>query len=61
MSSEGAEFFVERQCAMVSGTIKAMIQGNFVESKGLVNLSQIRAPILEKVCEWIFWLPFGCQ
>ncbi len=49
MSSEGAEFFVERQCAMVSGTIKAMIQGSFVESKGFVNLSQIRTVILEKV------------
>eukprot|EP01084_Bolivina_argentea_P267627 454368_1 len=55
VSSEGAEFFVERQCAMISGTIKAMIQGNFVESKGLVNLSQIRAPILEKIVQYMYY------
>jgi hypothetical protein len=37
VSSEGAEFWVDRKCAMVSGTIKAMLSGSFVESKGEVS------------------------
>lgn len=28
ISAEGHEFFVNRKCAMVSGTIKAMLSGN---------------------------------
>ncbi|CAM9836783.1 unnamed protein product, partial [Hapterophycus canaliculatus] len=27
VSAEGAEFWVDRKCAMVSGTIKAMLSG----------------------------------
>jgi len=32
ISMEGHEFFVSRRCAMVSGTIKAMLEGIFVPS-----------------------------
>ena len=28
ISAEGHEFYVDRKCAMVSGTIKAMLSGN---------------------------------
>lgn len=31
MSAEGAEFWVDRKCAMVSGTIKAMLSGEGAE------------------------------
>ena len=30
VSAEGAEFWVDRKCAMVSGTIKAMLSGAYV-------------------------------
>lgn len=29
VSAEGAEFWVDRKCAMVSGTIKAMLSGGY--------------------------------
>ena len=31
VSADGAEFFVHRKCAMVSGTIRTMLEGQFAE------------------------------
>lgn len=38
ISAEGHEFFVDRKCAMVSGTIKAMLAGGLLcNAVGLFN------------------------
>jgi len=49
ISGEGHEFFVDRRCAMVSGTIKAMLSGQFAESRGEIRFPEIPGVILEKV------------
>ncbi len=54
VSAEGAEFWVDRRCAMVSKVIKTMLEGNFTESRGEVTFADIRAPILEKVTHTAF-------
>ena len=40
---------MERQIAMVSGTIKAMLMGQFAESKGEIRFPEITSQILEKL------------
>ncbi|CAM9111841.1 unnamed protein product, partial [Choristocarpus tenellus] len=56
ISAEGAEFWVERKCAMVSGTIKAMLSGGFGEaSSGKVCFAEISTPILEKVIQFVYY------
>lgn len=42
VSAEGAEFWVDRKCAMVSGTIKAMLSGENVEHAGEAEWSGTR-------------------
>jgi elongin-C len=37
ISAEGHEFFVNRKCAMVSGTIKAMLSGKFNLAATAIN------------------------
>lgn len=37
ISSEGHTFVIERKCALISGTIKAMLSGSFAESSGEVR------------------------
>ena len=46
ISAEGHEFFVDRQCAQTSGTIKAMLSGSFTESSGEIKFPEISTPIL---------------
>ncbi|CAK4122961.1 unnamed protein product [Aphanomyces euteiches] len=55
ISAEGQEFYVVRKCAMVSGTIKAMLTGHFSESKGEVRFPDISAPILEKIIQYFYF------
>mmetsp|Transcript_13245 Transcript_13245/g.13302 ORF Transcript_13245/g.13302 Transcript_13245/m.13302 type:complete len:101 (-) Transcript_13245:197-499(-) len=55
VSAEGHEFFVDRKCAMVSGTIKAMLQGQFAESRGEVRFPEIPAVILEKAIQYFYY------
>ncbi|EQC27571.1 transcription elongation factor B, polypeptide 1 [Saprolegnia diclina VS20] len=55
ISAEGHEFYVARKCALVSGTIKAMLSGHFSESKGEVRFPDIGAPILEKVIQYMYY------
>lgn len=51
-SSDDFEFVVERRFAMVSGTIKAMLTGNFSESKGEARFPEIRGEVLERVVQY---------
>lgn len=55
ISAEGHEFFVEKRCAMVSGTIKAMLSGQFAESRGEVRFPEIPGVILEKVIQYLHY------
>eukprot|EP01038_Epipyxis_sp_PR26KG_P009682 gene9682-13035_t len=54
-SAEGHEFLVERRCAMVSGTIKAMLQGQFAESRGEISFPEIPGVILEKLIQYLYY------
>jgi transcription elongation factor B subunit 1 len=55
ISAEGHEFFVDRRCAMVSGTIKAMLQGQFSESRGEIRFPEIPAIVLEKAIQYLYY------
>merc|ERR1711988_1372601 len=57
ISSEGDVFLIERDAAMVSGTIKNMLSspGMFVESSGEITFPEIPAVVLEKVCQYFHY------
>jgi transcription elongation factor B subunit 1 len=55
ISGEGHEFFVDRRCAMVSGTIKAMLSGQFAESRGEVRFPEIPGVVLERVIQYLYY------
>merc|ERR1712093_169623 len=57
ISSEGHEFIIEREAAMVSGTIKNMLSspGMFVESSGEIKFPEINAQVLEKICQYFHY------
>ena len=50
ISAENHTFFVDRETACVSGTIKAMLSGQFAESRGECRFPEITSSILE-VCD----------
>lgn len=55
ISAEGHEFFVDRRCAMISGTIKAMLSGQFAESRGEISFPEISAVVLEKLIQYLYY------
>ncbi|CAN0339755.1 unnamed protein product, partial [Ascophyllum nodosum] len=57
VSAEGAEFWVDRKCAMVSGTIKAMLSAGGLReaASGQVHFAEISTPILEKVIQFVYY------
>ena len=55
ISAEGHEFYLDRKCATLSGTIKAMLSGHFAESSGEVKFPEISTPILEKVIQYFYY------
>ncbi|KAJ0396136.1 hypothetical protein ATCC90586_008569 [Pythium insidiosum] len=55
ISAEGHEFYISKKCAMVSGTMRAMLSGQFTESKGEITFPDISAVILEKVCQYLYY------
>merc|ERR1712205_34895 len=57
ISSEGHEFIIEKDAAMVSGTIKNMLSapGMFVESSGEIRFPEMNAQVLEKVCQYFHY------
>ena len=54
-SAEGHEFFVDRRCAMVSGTIKSMLAGQFAESRGEISFPEIPSIIMEKLIQYLYY------
>ncbi|KAH6620785.1 BTB/POZ protein [Chaetomium sp. MPI-SDFR-AT-0129] len=57
VSSDGYEFVLLREAALISPTIKGMLRGPFVEAQtGRCNFPEISAHILEKVVDYInYW------
>ena len=51
----GHEFYVDRRCAKVSGTIKSMLDGQFAESRGEIRFPEIPAIVLEKVVQYLYY------
>lgn len=54
-SAEGHEFLVDRRCAMISGTIKTMLSGQFAESRGEISFPEIPAAVLEKLIQYLYY------
>ena len=54
-SAEGHEFFIDRRCAMVSGTIKTMLSGQFAESRGEISFPEIPSAILERLIQYMYY------
>lgn len=56
ISAEGHEFIVDRNCAMISGTIKAMLTGGFMEAKSdSIRFEEIKSAVLEKVIQYMYY------
>ncbi|KAK3314698.1 BTB/POZ protein [Apodospora peruviana] len=57
VSSDGFEFVVLREAAMISPTIKGMLRGQFAEAiTGRCQFPEVSGVILEKVVEYFhFW------
>ncbi|CAM9857937.1 unnamed protein product [Phaeothamnion confervicola] len=55
ISADRAVFWVDRKCAMVSGTVRAMLQGSFAESSGEILFGEINTPVLEKVIQYMYY------
>lgn len=55
ISGDGLEFYVHRKCAMVSGTIKMMLEGQFAENRGEIRFPEISGVILEKVIQYFYY------
>ncbi|KAH6851149.1 BTB/POZ protein [Chaetomium sp. MPI-CAGE-AT-0009] len=56
VSSDGFEFVVLREAALVSPTIKGMLRSPFVEAQtGRCTFPEINAIILEKVVDYFYY------
>jgi hypothetical protein len=54
-SGEGHEFILERRVAMMSGTIKMMLSGQFAESRGEISFPEIPGIVLEKAIKYMYY------
>lgn len=56
VSSDGFEFVLSREAAMVSGTLRGMLSAEFAEAKsGRVELENLTAIVLEMICEYLLY------
>lgn len=60
VSGDGQEFFVERECALLSGTIRAMLEGpgsgvTREEKEQTLPFRDISGPVLEKVVQYFYY------
>ncbi|CAI4054545.1 hypothetical protein SUVZ_16G2370 [Saccharomyces uvarum] len=53
VSKDNKEYEISRSAAMVSPTLKAIIEGSFKESKGRIELKEFDSHILEKIVEYL--------
>jgi transcription elongation factor B subunit 1 len=55
-SSDGHEFRIMKECAVLSGAIRAMLGSSFAEAeKGVIEFKEISTPILEKVIQYLYY------
>merc|ERR1711871_1353408 len=54
ITKEGDVFLIEKEVAMVSGTIKNMLSapGMALESSGEMPFPMITSPVMDKICEY---------
>ena len=56
ISAEGHEFFIERNVAIVSKTIRTMLEGQFREAQDhVINFPEISHYILERVLQYLYY------
>ena len=56
VSQEGRRFHLDMETAKVSGLLKSMFSGNFLEVQNReVKLPNVRGEVLEKVCDYMHW------
>jgi transcription elongation factor B subunit 1 len=56
ISAEGHQFIVPRKIALISNTMRAMLEGQFREAdQGVINFPDISSHILEKVIEYLLY------
>ena len=60
VSGDGQEFFVERECALLSGTIRAMLEGPGSamyreQIDQTLPFRDISGPVLEKVVQYFYY------
>ena len=60
VSGDGQEFFVERECAMFSGTIRAMLEGPGSvmyreQIEQTLPFRDISGPVLERVIQYLYY------
>lgn len=53
VSSDQEEVTISREAASVSPTLKAMLDGPFVEQSGRIELPTIESKVLQKVAEYL--------
>lgn len=53
VSSEGDVRTIKREVAIISPTLKRMLQSSFVESDGKITLREFDTKVLEKVIEYL--------
>lgn len=53
VSSDQDEITISREAASISPTLKAMLEGPFVEKSGRIELPTIESRILQKVAEYL--------
>ncbi|XP_058204565.1 uncharacterized protein LOC131318663 [Rhododendron vialii] len=57
ISAEGFEFVIDKKAAMVSQTIRLTSLGSFAETQHEdVTFPEISTIILEKICQYFYWL-----
>lgn len=50
-SADGHEFVIMKDCAMLSGALRAMLNSEFIEAEGVIELKELSKPVLEKVIQ----------
>eukprot|EP00750_Incisomonas_marina_P033386 INCI9832.1.p1 GENE.INCI9832.1~~INCI9832.1.p1 ORF type:complete len:120 (+),score=18.57 INCI9832.1:125-484(+) len=54
-SGDGHEFRVLKECAVLSGAIRAMLASDFVESQGVIEFKEISKPVMEKIVQYLYY------
>ena len=58
VSSDGQEFFIDRDCAMVSGTIRSMLDGpgnSLEQQQGEMTFRDINGNVLERAIQYFYY------